>query len=126
MSTKTAVLDLDAELQRAEVTYQGKAYEIRNRSELSIVEAHKFSTLFDDLDGFDKIDDAAGAQKAGEVLQEIAALLVVDPPEGGFPDQACAAILAFWTEQYPVDPPTPPRAAPRDRKPKQPRQTGAK
>jgi len=125
VTSKTAVLDLDAELRRSEVTYKGATFEVRNRSELSIVEAHQFATLFDGLDDLSALNDADAAAKAGDVLQNIAALLVVDPPEGGFPDQACAAILQFWTEQNPVDPPKPQKAAPRDRQKKQ-ASTGAR
>ena len=121
MSTK--VLNLDAELERVEITYKGNTYQLRNRSELSILEAHQFSTILKehaDLAGEDLSDE--NAQKFGVVLQQIAATLVIDPPEEGFPDQLCAAILDFWTEQYQepeaAGPPTRAPRKPQDRKPK--------
>lgn len=129
--SKPQVLNLDAELQRSEVTFKGGKYELRNKSELSILEAHNLSTLLHEFDGLDAKGSEEAASRTGELLQTVAALLVVDPPEGGFPDQACAAILSFWTDQNPApDPPTPPRAAPRDRQPKKKttstRSTGAR
>ena len=127
---KTQILNLDEALTRPEVTYQGNTYELRNRSELSIVEMHEFRAL---LNEYDELTDAdlteEVAKKVSHALQSIAATLVVDPPEGGFPDQLCAAILGFWTEQHAdeadADPPPRPRRKPQDRKPKQ-RSTGAK
>ena len=115
------VLDLDKELVRSEVTYQGNTYEVRSRGELSILEAHQFKTLLESLDEIKAMNTEDAAVKTAAVLKDVAALLVVDPPEAGFPDQACAAILQFWTEQNPIeDPPKPARAprAPRDRQPK--------
>lgn len=123
---KTQVLNLDDELTRHEITYKGATYELRNRSELSILEAQRFSALLKEHAGLiaDEMDDET-ATKLGETLQSIAAVLVVDPPEGGFPDQLCAAILGFWSDQISdADPPQRAPRAPQDRKPK--KSTGAK
>lgn len=128
---KTQILNLDAELTRAEITYREGTYELRNRSELSIVEMQQFRALlteYDELTDGDLSDEVA--EKLGAALQSIAAVLVVDPPEGGFPDQLCAAILSFWTDQHPdgadAGPPPRPVRKPQDRQPKQRRSTGAK
>lgn len=125
----TPVLDLDAELRPLEVTYQTKTYALRSRAELSVLELQGFSALLHEYDALTDIEDgdADNAIKIGQALQKIAATLVKDPPDGGFPEQMCAAILGFWTEQH-SPPPTRPRRAPQDRKPKQTktRSTGAK
>lgn len=121
----TQILNLDAELKRAEITYEGNTYQLRNRSELSILEAHQFSELLKEHADLIVDDmDEESAKKIGDVLQSIAATLVIDPPEAGFPDQLCAAILGFWTEQHSdgeddeAVPPPRARKAPQDRKPK--------
>lgn len=123
---KPQILNLDAELDRAEITYQGNTYQLRNRSELSILEAHNFAALLKDYDSLTDADlDEETAGKIGAALQSIAAVLVVEPPEQGFPDQLCAAILGFWTEQH--GPPPRPRRKPRDRQaPKKKASTGAR
>jgi hypothetical protein len=124
------VLNLDKELQRSDLTYKGATYELRSRGELSLVEAQRLSTLLHSFDDVKKLtEDEEAAAKAGELLQSVAALLVVDAPPEGFPDQACAAILSFWGEQNPSeDPPSRPRREPRDRQPRksQKKSTGAK
>lgn len=128
MSTSTQpVLDLDAELLDLEVTLKDATYKLRSRSELSILELRQFRAVlheYDTLTDIEDVDDET-AVKIGEVLQKIVATLVVDPPEGGFHDQQCAAILGFWTEKHrEADPPTR-RKVPQDRKPKA-KSTGAK
>lgn len=125
MSEGKKVLNLDAELERVEITYQGDTYQLRNRSELSVLEAHRFSALlkeYDQLTDEDLSDETA--QKIGGALSSIAAVLVVDPPKDGFPEQLCAAILSFWTEQHS---PPPQRRRPQDRRPpKKKASTGAR
>lgn len=134
-STAPPVLDLDAELLELDVKLGGVPYKLRNRSELSILELHNFSALLHRYDDLTDIEagDEENAAKIGAALQEIAATLVVAPPDGGFSDQQCAAILAFWTSQHGQSDPPPerPLRAPQDRLPKHPtkrkaRSTGAK
>ena len=120
--TGTPVLDLDAAITRYEVKWQDKAYELRNHKELSIIELQHLSGYQKDLASLGDLDTPEAAQKYSETFQSIAAMLVVDSPEKGFPDQACAAILAFWEDQLP-DPPAPQPRQPMDR---QKKSTGAK
>jgi len=121
--TGTPVLDLDAAITRYEVRWQDKAYELRNHKELSIIELQHLSGYQQDLASLGDLDTPEAAQKYSETFQSIAAMLVVDSPEEGFPDQACAAILSFWEEQLP-DPPAPQPRQPTDRQKK--KSTGAR
>jgi hypothetical protein len=111
----TPVLDLDAELRQLDITYKSTKYDLRSRAELSILESYRLSEL---LKGYDSLTDAdldeETAIKIGEVAQEVAEMLVKNPPEGGFPEQLCVSIIAFWHEQH--RPPTQ-RRAPQDRRP---------
>ena len=125
-STTPPILDLDAELLDLEILVGGKAYKLRSRAELSILEARRFSALLREYGELTNIEndsdlDDESAEKIGDTLQKVAAALVVDPPPGGFLEQQCAAILGFWTEKHQEaeGPPTRQRKQPQDRLPPQ-------
>lgn len=100
----TQVLDLDAALVRAEIKWGGNTYALRNHQELSLVQLTQLSNYEAEII---KIRSAAGdseedVKRLAEFLHAVVELIVVDPPEAGFPDQQAAAIIGFWRDNLPA------------------------
>ena len=102
----TEVLDLAAALDRDTVKMpDGATFELRNHQEFGIVDEHRLRTLLEKITAFeataaDATEDEA--QQASKMLRDLAAMLVIDPPEV-IEDWVCAAVFAFWMKNAPVE-----------------------
>lgn len=101
------VLDLSKVFERDTVKMRdGTDYELRNPQEFSVLEEHKLQTLIAKANEFDKKEtkNTEDVEKASELLQDLATMLVVDL-QTEIPDWACVAIFRFWMERATGDDP---------------------
>lgn len=105
----------------------GSTVELHNPNELGPLEEFKLRGLIKAIADYDpsQIKTEEDAENASTDLHALAAMIVVDCPDG-LDDRSCAAIFGVWIEKHvaaAADPPRRPRR-PQDRKPKT--STGAK
>jgi hypothetical protein len=108
------VLDLSAVFDRDTVKMpDGTEYELRNQQEFGILDDHHLRTLIDKITSLNAVAESEDdAVKAAALLQELAAMLVVDLSVD-VPDWASVQIFQFWVAraqgEAPADPPKPRR-----------------
>ncbi|MDP2131959.1 MAG: hypothetical protein U0975_09970 [Erythrobacter sp.] len=82
--TKTPLLDLDTLIERPFITIDGRRFEIRSPSELSVVESHRFGRWGNRIEALTAEDGDAAEAELNDLIARVSKGILIDVPDTVF------------------------------------------